>query len=195
VPGRIRSAQPATGVRNIEIASTRWPSGEGADVRVRGGLVAGHDQELDRLWIRLLPVGSRAQPSATRGPAVREETRRCRLLGEPSWRPGGDHLAAVSIWAGPDQDALGAADAVAELLRTLARPPPGSPICSDDPGAGSARGLDPEVDDRSPLDDRIVADDHDQLGVPDRGQRQAERVKRGADVLWHDRAVGAEPLP
>ena len=61
------------------------PLGERADVRVRGGLVAGHDQELDRLRIGLVAVGGRC-PAVGDAAAVRRlgevERAAARLPGE-----------------------------------------------------------------------------------------------------------------
>ena len=63
-------------------------------------------------------------------------------------------------------------------------------------GALAPRGLQPEVDDRSPLDDRVVADDEADLRVPDRGERCPEPVEHRIEVVGDQRhRGGAEALP
>ena len=199
MPGRTRSAQPATGVRNIEIASTRVARSASART---SGFAAASSPDTIRSSIgsgsASSPSAAAAQPSATPRPFAVSGRWNAPLPGFPA-RPSSAASPAIMEppfppGAGPDQDrALSAADALAELVPDPREAAPGlADRTIDDLGARTARGLDPEVDDRGPLDDGIVAEDHDQLGVPDRGQREPERVERGADVLGHDRAVGAE---
>ena len=62
----------------------------------------------------------------------------------------------------------------------------------DDLGSAPAGLLDPEVDDRRALDDGVVTDDDDDLGLGDRAQRQAERLERVGRRLGQHRGVRAE---
>ena len=98
--------------------------GERAHGRVGGGLVAGDDQEADRLRVRLVLVG-RCGPGRGDAAAVRRrgqvegaaaglalEAERVRGLGEP--------CAAATAAARPDEDrALGGAQPLAELVARL----------------------------------------------------------------------------
>ena len=101
------------------------PLGERAHGRVGRGLVAGDDQEADRLRVRVVLVGGRG-PGRGDAAAVRRrrqvegaaaglalEAERVRGLGEPG--------AAAATAARPDEDRpLGGAQPVAELVAGLA---------------------------------------------------------------------------
>src|SRR5262249_51294073 len=112
----------------------------------------------------------------------------------------GEVRAAACPGAGPDQDrALAGAQPVAELAppepaaSLRGRPGrdlhvPGRPDL-DDVGARAPRLADPEVDDRSPLDNGVVAEDDDQLRVADRRKRTPECVEALADLFRKHRRV------
>jgi hypothetical protein len=156
-PGQDEVGPAAHGERNIEIASTRSAGRPGADVGFAAASSPGHDQELDRLGVGLVAVGGR-------GPAVGDSAA-VRSLGEmeralPAFRRdrarrrGRDRSPPFP--PGPDQIRI-----VRSVLRmrspSSSRPARGRRQARrsrcDDLGACSARGLDPEVDDGSTLDD------------------------------------------
>ncbi len=62
-------------------------------------------------------------------------------------------------------------------------------------GAGAAGRAQPEVDDRRPLDDRLVAEHEADLRAPDRRERRPVRVDDRVEVIGEERGVGAEPMP
>ena len=84
--------------------------------------------------------------------------------------------------------------------QNAAAPPGGTSHSSGRPGenhlgALPTRGLEPEVDDRRPLDDRVVADDEADLRVQNRGERRAEGVEDRIEVVGEERhRGGAEAL-
>ena len=59
-------------------------------------------------------------------------------------------------------------------------------------GSVAAGLLDPEVDDGSALDDRVVADDEDDLRLPDGAQRKPERLECVRGRLGKHRRVRVE---
>src|SRR5581483_6546230 len=156
--------------------------GERADVRVGGGLVAGDDQQPDRLGLVALLVAA-GRPGVGDAAAVRGlweiEGAAALAAGQPELlRELRDRSAAASARAGPDQDdALRVSDIVGGV---------------EDPGAVAACGPDPEIDDRRALDDRHVAEDYDGVGVADRGERQPVAVESAGDLLRQHRLVRAE---
>src|SRR5207302_7379245 len=105
---------------------------------------------------------------------------------------------AACAAARPDQDgALAGAEPVAELA---ALEPAAGPSRRPGRGLNVSRGADlydlgpgapglaqPEVDDRRSLDDRVVAEDDDQLGVANCRQREAESVEPVAGLLGQHR--------
>src|SRR5205823_877810 len=62
-----------------------------------------------------------------------------------------------------------------------------------DVGAPAAGGLDPELDDRRSFDDRVLADDDDQLGAADLRERRAAGRQLVSGLLRQDRIVRAQP--
>ena len=59
-------------------------------------------------------------------------------------------------------------------------------------GACPAGGPEPEVDDRSALDDGVVPDDEAHLGLADRRERCPERIEGRVEIVRHQRRVGLE---
>src|SRR5204863_4441812 len=181
--------------------------GERPDVRVGGSLVAGDDQEAERVGLGALLVG-RGRPRLRDTAPVRrlgqEEGTAPRLVCEAELRGQlGEVGAAARTTARPDQDrAVARAEPVAELaLPELAAGLRGraggylrvtSRAYLDDLGAGPAGLAQPEVDDRSALDDGDVAENDDELGVADRGQRRPEGVEAVADLFRQHRRVRTE---
>ena len=84
-----------------------------------------------------------------------------------------------------------AACSASSVISTRPRPAPRA-ARSATRRAGAARGLDPEVDDRRALDDRLVAEDDDDGRVADRRERRAEGVEPVRDVLGQHGRVRAE---
>ena len=64
----------------------------------------------------------------------------------------------------------------------------------DHVAAGPARGAQPEVDDRRPLDDRVVSEHEAHVGVPDGRERRAEGGQAVLPAVGQERRVGAEAL-
>ena len=60
-------------------------------------------------------------------------------------------------------------------------------------GASPASFLDPELDDRSVFDDRCVSEHRHDIGVADRGKRDAEGVERIRHLFREESGVCAEP--
>ena len=128
--------------------------GERADRRVGGGLVAGDDQEADRVRVGLVGV-------VGRGPRLADAARRSGSAAgrrRPSPRGRGAPSAAASAATrmppspcGPDQisTARSAARSSSASVRVELRPGD-----LEDARAVAAGGAEPEVDDRRPLDDR-----------------------------------------
>src|SRR5439155_24930194 len=105
---------------------------------------------------------------------------------------------AGSFFAGPDQDrALALAQALAESVSLVGEAAAALERVARllDLCALPARGLDPELDDRRALSDRLVAEDDDELGVADRREREPERVEGGARLLGQHAGVRAETGP
>jgi hypothetical protein len=64
-----------------------------------------------------------------------------------------------------------------------------------DLGARTPRRAHPEIDDRCALGERLVLEDHDHVGVPDRGERPPEAVERPRVLDLGDQGgMRAEPL-
>src|SRR5207244_3271212 len=104
-------------------------------------------------------------------------------------------LAAAAAGAGPEEDrAVALPKARAEVAldhpRAALR---GADLGRHDLGPGPARGAQPEIDDRRALDDRIVAQDNDELDLRDHRERHPEGIECWAQVLGEERRVGAEP--
>src|SRR5207253_842036 len=164
--------------------------GQCAHVRVGGGLVSRDYEQRDRLGVYTFSVrGGRPRVRATAavGGAWQVERARAGLGREPELPRECRAVGAPrSFLARPDQDcALALAQLLAELvagLREAAAAFEGVPRVLD-PRAVTAGRPQPEVDDRRPLGDRLVAEDHDQLGVADRRERQAEAIQGGARLL------------
>ena len=127
VAGRTRSAQPTASPWNIVIAITFSARSASARTRgVGGGLVAGDDQQADRLGVRVVLVGGRGpgrrDAAAVRGRREVEgaaaglalEAERVRGLGEPG--------AAAATAARPDEDRALGRRAAARRARCRARP-------------------------------------------------------------------------
>src|SRR5207253_2991751 len=148
-----------------------------------GGLVAGDDQQPDRLGLGAFVVrrrGPRFGDAASVRRFRQEKGAAAGLVSEAKvGRERGQVRTAARAAARPDQDrALAGAKAVAELaaLELAAGPrrrsrrdldvSGGADL--DDLGSGAPRLAQPEVDDRRALDDGILAEDDDQLGVADR---------------------------
>jgi hypothetical protein len=173
--------------------------GEGADVRVGCGFVAGDEQQTDRLRVRSLVVGCRG-PRVADSPAVwrgrQVEGPAAGLVGEAELACNRCEVcAAGSFLARPDQDrAVALAEAVAELVALVGEAAAALEGVAGvlDPGTLAPSGLDPELDDRRALRYGLVAEDDDELRVADGVERQTERVERGARLLGQDRCVRSE---
>ena len=212
VAGRMRSAQPPASSWNIVTTITR--SACSASARTLGSAAASSPETTSRLIVSgLVSSASAATDQAAATPRPFGVTGRWNAPqpGLPS-KPSSCASSAIRApppppGPGPDEHrALGGAQPLPELapgLREVSRQnaaaPPGA-ICSvagrradDDLGSAAPRLLDPEVDDRRALDDRVVADDDDELRVRDRGEREPERVERVRGRLREDRRVRADP--
>ncbi len=214
VAGSTRSAQPvASDVEHRDREHAVGLLRQRAHARVGRGVVARDDQEPDSLALDLVLVG-RGRPGlgdparVRRGREVERgaaglalESERVRRLGEPG--------AATAAGPGPDEHRPLASRAAACRARSATRRAPAARrrrrrvalgraaggADRDDLGAVAARLLEPEVDDGRAVDDRVVADDHDDLGLADRRERRAERVERGRGRLVEHRRVRAEAAP
>ena len=213
MPGRTRSAQPTASPWNIVIAITR--SARSASARTFGSAAASSPETNSS------PIGSGLVLLAVagRGPGVGDAApvrRRGQVEGAAAGLAARARAAAASAasvraalaaGARPDQDrALRVAQPLRRARRRAAslRQPraavpggvcasPGGPIVTTSAPL-RARGADPEVDDRRALDDRLVADDDDQLGVarsPTAAARNASSAS--ARLLGQHRGVRAEP--
>ena len=164
-------------------------------MRVGGGLVAGDDSRPIGSGVGLVAVGGR-RPRVGDAAAVRRrgkvEGAAAGLRREPE-RAASAARCAPPAPPGPDQIRTArsasrrrcrARCAGRASRRQSAAALPGG-VCTepaaptrDDLGAVAARRLDPEVDDRRALDDRLVAEDDDELAR--RGSRRAARGRRRA---------------
>ena len=165
---------------------------ERPDVRRSGGLVAGHDEQGDRLGIRLVAVRGG-------GPCLRDAAR-VRGRGKVERRaPGlaveaelvgrlGQPCAAAPARTRPDEHgALRRAEPLAELVCRVDELPQRVGRAADrrrhrsaradrhDLGACAARLPQPEVDHGRAIDDVVVAHDDDELGTSDRRERRPGR--------------------
>src|SRR5204863_787483 len=137
------------------------PLGEGSHVGVGGGLVAGDDEQRDRLRALAFAFGGcgpRVGGAAAVGRARQVESARAGLVGKAELpRERGAMGSAGAFLARPDHDrALALAESLAELVR-LARETAAGLDCIArvlDLGALAAGGAEPEVDDRRALGDR-----------------------------------------
>ena len=187
-----RSSRAARGRRRGRSSTCSAFSASARTAGIGRCLVAGDDQEADRLGVRLVPVrcrGPRLGYSAavrrrgqieSRAAGLALEAERVRELSEAG--------AAATRASRPDQHgAVGATQPLLELgvglrLRQL-----------DDLGSVSACLLDPQLDDRGAVGDALLADHDDELRVRDRGERGTKGVERRGGCLWQNGGVGAEP--
>src|SRR4029450_243920 len=134
-------------------------------------------------------------PGVGDSPSVRrlrqvERGAACTLREPEVLGKAGHDLAAGSARPRPDENgALLLAQTLAEVavldLRHAALR--GADARRDDLGPCAAGGAQPEVDDRSALDDRVVPEHDDELRLADRRERRSETVERRADRLWEQR--------
>ncbi len=151
------------------------PFCHGSNVRVGHGLVAGDDEQPDRLGVLRIDVPRRG-PRVCDAAAVRGlrqmERGRARLVRDPEiGRQGRQRL---STRPRPDES------------NAVARPNALVVGRGQDLGAVPTRGPDPEIHDRRALDHGLVAEDDHDLGGPDRGQGRAERVECRVDLFGQD---------
>ena len=146
--------------------------GERADVGVRGGLVAGDDQQADRVRVgRLSVAGARPGVGRRRGRSRSPGGGRRRCA--PS-RCASAATRGAAVSAGPHQ--------IEDRARRRSRD--GRPRRARAATRAPRRRacLDPEVDDRCALDDGVVAEDRDDVGVA-RSPRAATRKPSSASEI------------